>query len=257
MANTTNNLQKPITMAGRRKAAATATVSDGSVTSITITEPGAGYSAGQTILTFAAPSISFTGSGVATASDVITLSEAVFSSGDLAQYNVSGNAIGGLSAGQSYYVFNIDGDNVQLAETATAAAAGSAIDLTSVGSGTHYLIGTTASGVATIDAAGALISFNVTDGGTGYTGAPTITGATAAGVVTTAVVMPDSAVLNIVVTGSGDGAVDIKGSIDGVNYVTVGSAGPGDYIMIEHPMKYVKAEQTAYTTGEYTVKGLF
>lgn len=257
MANTTLNLQTPITMAGVKKAAATAVVSDGTVTSVVITDGGAGYSAGETVFTFAAPSISFTGSGVGTGTDTITLSETVFSSGDLAQYSAAGNAIGGLSAGQSYYVFNISGNSVQLAETATAAAAGSAIDITSLGSGTHFLIGETASGVPTIDAAGAVIGFSVTDGGNGYTAAPAVTVGTPDGATSTAVVMPDSAVINIVVSGSGDGAVDIKGSIDGTNYVTVGSASVGEYLMIEHPMKYVKAEETAYSTGEYIVKGLF
>lgn len=258
MANTTLNLQTPITMAGVKKAAATAVVSDGSVTSVSISDGGAGYSAGEAVFTFAAPSISFTGSGVGTGTDTLTLSEVVFNSGDLAQYTVSGNAIGGLSAGQSYYVFNISGTSVQLAETATAAAAGSAINLTSLGSGTHYLIGETASGVPTLDAAGAVIGFSVTDGGNGYTGAPAITVGTPDGATSTAVVMPDSSVLNIVVSGSGDGVVDIKGSIDGTNYVILASGlGVGEYTMIEHPMKYVKAEETAYSTGEYIVKGLF
>lgn len=254
----TRQLSEPVTLIGRKKAAVgTVTVSNGSVTDIAITDGGAGYGTGTGVITFAAPSISFTGSGIATGTNTITLSDDVFSLGDLVQYSAAGNAAGGLSAGQSYYVIDSGPAAVKLADTYTAAVAGSAVDITTVGSATHFLIGETASGTAVRDNAGVVIDFIVSDGGNGYTGAPAVTVATPSGMTNTKYIIPDGNYVNIMVTGSGDGAVDIKGSLDNVGYITLASGGVGTHFQTDTPPKFIKAEQTGYSAGEYVVKALF
>lgn len=254
----TRQLTEPVTLLGRKKATAgTVTVSNGSVTDIDITDGGAGYATGTGVITFAAPSISFTGSGIATGTNTITLSDDVFNLGDLVQYSAAGNAAGGLSAGQSYYVIDAGPAAVKLADTYTAAVAGSAVDITSVGSGTQFLIGETAIGSAVRDVAGVIIDVTITDGGNGYTSAPSVTIATPSGLASTQVIIPDGNYVNIMITGSGDGAADIKGSLDNVGYITLASGGAGTHFQTDTPPKFIKAEQTAYSTGEYVVKALF
>ena len=63
-----------------------------------------------------------------------------FVQGQRVTYNVgSGNSIGGLSNNNVYYVIKYNTDKIKLAADANAAASGTAINLTSLGSGNHTL----------------------------------------------------------------------------------------------------------------------
>jgi hypothetical protein len=76
--------------------------------------------------------------------------------GDAVVYNKGGEtatAIGGLEEGKTYYVITDGATKVKLATTAALASAGTAIDLTSVGSGTQSL---TIASAAPVSAGGSL-----------------------------------------------------------------------------------------------------
>ena len=63
-----------------------------------------------------------------------------FVQGQRVTYNVgSGNSVGGLSNNNVYYVIRYNTDKIKLAADANAAASGTAINLTSLGSGNHTL----------------------------------------------------------------------------------------------------------------------
>ena len=69
-------------------------------------------------------------------------------------YHSEGRAVGGLTDGQAYYVIKTDKDHFQLAASAADAKAGTAVDLTSVGSGTQHL----SAGVAPLTASASTVS---------------------------------------------------------------------------------------------------
>jgi hypothetical protein len=84
---------------------------------------------------------SSSGSIVNTTDETINLgSSHGFQTGDVVVYdNGDGSDIGGLDDGTTYYIIKADNTHVKLAETAKDAQAGTAIDLTSTGSGNHTL----------------------------------------------------------------------------------------------------------------------
>ena len=63
-----------------------------------------------------------------------------FSAGELLKYETTGTEIGGLTNGNSYYVYPLSGDRFRLASS----SGGSTIDLTSQGAGAHTFENTTA-----------------------------------------------------------------------------------------------------------------
>lgn len=74
---------------------------------------------------------------VAPASDTITITAHGFSAGQPLVYKQGTTAIGGLTTNTLYYVIVSDANNIKLATTPYNAIAGTAIDLTSAGTGTH------------------------------------------------------------------------------------------------------------------------
>ncbi len=75
--------------------------------------------------------------------DTLEISQHRTGTGDAVVYSAGdGTAIGGLVDGQTYYVIRIDSGVIMLAATAEDAAAGAAIDLTSMGSGTSHTLTT-------------------------------------------------------------------------------------------------------------------
>ena len=72
--------------------------------------------------------------------DSIYIASNQFSAGELLKYDTTGTAIGGLTNGNSYYVYPISGDRFRLSAT----SGGSIIDLTGEGSGSHTFENTTA-----------------------------------------------------------------------------------------------------------------
>jgi hypothetical protein len=253
-------LSKPITLSGRKTVKfGTVSIDNGRVTEVEITDGGAGYASAASVLTFSAPTgISFAGTDVGTATNTIDLSSDVFALGDIVQYSAAGNAIGGLSAGQSYYIIDYGPAVVQLANTYTAAVQGSAVDLTSPGSATHFLIGETASGLGVLSLGGEVMDINITDPGCGYSSAPVVTAVAPSGRTSTLVISPEAEAVNVVFGASGtfSGTVVVQGSIDNEVFVTLDTVATATNTVLtyEHPMKYMKANLSTYGSGAPTVK---
>jgi hypothetical protein len=79
-------------------------------------------------------------SSVDTTGNTVTSNAHGFGNGDLVRYETTGTAIGGLTANTGYYVVSATTNTFSLATL----AGGSAIDLTSAGTGTHSFTQTTA-----------------------------------------------------------------------------------------------------------------
>ena len=91
-------------------------------------------------VSFSAPSLTFAPAAVNTGTEVITLSSTTdFPTGQLITITSSGTAPGGLSGGGTYYVINVSATTIKLANTYAEAIAGTAINLTSQGTGTHTI----------------------------------------------------------------------------------------------------------------------
>lgn len=89
------------------------------------------------------------GAFTAAVTDICTKSAHSFVTGIVVQVSNSGGALPtGLSAGTNYYVTRIDGDTFYLATTLANALAGTKIDITGAGSGTHTITPTAFAGGA-------------------------------------------------------------------------------------------------------------
>jgi len=169
------------TPSGFTTADLTAVISNGSLSSITITDGGEDYNI--PVGTVAAPPrIQFDGSDdevlgvgiVNIADDTIKLTTAQAAAlpiGAKVTYDSGGDlAIGGLTTGNEYYIVYNTNDEVKLSLT----SGGSVIDITSVGGGTdHGFTGETAT-VTFTKTDGELKSVSIVEPGFGYASAPTI-----------------------------------------------------------------------------------
>ena len=92
---------------------------------------------------YISPSIaidSASASVVVLASDTIVYPAHVFETGNQVNYAINGGtAITGLTGGTNYYIIRVDGNTIKLATTLSNANAGTAIDLTGLGVGTHTI----------------------------------------------------------------------------------------------------------------------
>jgi len=171
------------TPSGFTSAVLTASLTNGGVSSIAISNGGKDY---QTpVVTIAAPSaITFDGSDEETPSNLTgiihlvdntikltTAQQEALPVGSLVTYNTTGGAIPGLSSApgsNQYYIVSSTGGKVKLSQT----SGGSAIEFEGVGSGTsHTFTGETATITATtLD--GALESITIAEPGFGYPSSP-------------------------------------------------------------------------------------
>lgn len=85
----------------------------------------------------------FTGGAVNTGTNIITVTEA-YSTGDTVVVRSNGTVPGGLTANTVYYIISVSATTIKLATSAANALAGTAIDITTTGSGTHSIIGSKA-----------------------------------------------------------------------------------------------------------------
>jgi hypothetical protein len=84
--------------------------------------------------------LTFTTGNVNTTTDVITLSSTTnYPTGTPVVFTSTGAVPTGLTADVVYYVINISGTTIKVAASAAAATAGTALDLTAAGSGTHSI----------------------------------------------------------------------------------------------------------------------
>lgn len=80
-----------------------------------------------------------TGAVDATTNEITLSSTALFPTGTPVQITSTTTVPGGLVASTTYYAINVSGTKIKLATSAANATAGTAIDITSTGSGTHSI----------------------------------------------------------------------------------------------------------------------
>ena len=133
-------------------ATATATVSGGVVTGITVTAVGSDYQSAPAVTIAAPTEDTFNAqSAVSTANDTITLSSHAFNTGDAVTYaDKGGTVLANLTDGGTFFIIKVDANTVKLATTLDNANDGTAIDLTAGSSENHGLTGATATAVATL-----------------------------------------------------------------------------------------------------------
>lgn len=141
---------------GGSSAAATAAISGGAVTSITVTNVGSAYTSAPTVVV-GAPFATIATSAVNTTTEVITYNSHKFVTGDAVTYsNGGGSTMGGLVNNTVYYINKTGANTFELYDTlANAQAGGGAgfglMDLTGTGNNAQTL--TLTSGAATAVAA--------------------------------------------------------------------------------------------------------
>ena len=169
--------------------------SGGRVESFDIQTGGAGYTS-PTITIDPAPQTAFSASTttVDTTANTIALSGHPFETGnqvtfDASTLDASAVAVGGLTDGNTYYIIRVDDDTIKVAASLSDANGGTAISLTSAGSGSQYFQGEQAVAGAVTVSAGAITAIAITNKGSGYNAAPSVTvtdaGATSAAQVVT------------------------------------------------------------------------
>lgn len=134
---------------GGSSAAATATISDGAVTAVTVTNVGSSYTSAPTV-TIQVPVLTLPTSGVNTSTETITYAAHGLSNGETVTYNNGGGtSITGLTSGTAYYVVGKTTNTFQVSLT----SGGAAINLTGTGNNAQYFIidaGTRATAVASL-----------------------------------------------------------------------------------------------------------
>ena len=145
------------------------------ITSVAVNNEGTQYLEVPSV-TIAGPSArTIATTAVTTASDSITISDHNLTTGAKLTYaDASGTAITGLSDATTYFVIKVDNDTIKLATNLTNANAGTAITLSGTGNNSQTLTGVTATATATV-AGGVVTGYSVTEVGSDYTAAPTVT----------------------------------------------------------------------------------
>ena len=140
---------------------------------LAISSFGNGYTAVPPI-TIAAPFYT-SASSVNTSTEVITLTDVhPLQTGESVVYTIGATAIGGLSDGQTYYIIRSSQTQIKLATSYSNAIAGTAINLTSAGTGTQTFTYTAGQATAVaVMQGGRLAKIVITNGGSGYLSAPT------------------------------------------------------------------------------------
>ena len=133
------------------QATGTAVLSGSTLASITITDPGDGYVAGDAAgVTIAAPTTNTVAtSAVTTATDTFTTGTHNLNTGDAVIYaNGGGTDATGLTGGTTYFAIKVDATNIKVATNKTLAEAGTAITITGTGNNAQSFSGVQA--VATV-----------------------------------------------------------------------------------------------------------
>ena len=126
------------------QATGTAVLSGSTLASITITDPGDGYVAGDAAgVTIAAPTTNTVAtSAVTTATDTFTTGTHNLNTGDAVIYaNGGGTDATGLTGGTTYFAIKVDATNIKVATNKTLAEAGTAITITGTGNNAQSFSG--------------------------------------------------------------------------------------------------------------------
>jgi hypothetical protein len=148
----------------------------GGVRRVNLISSGSGYTSNPTV-TFSNATKLIT--SVNTTTETLTLGPHWYNTGDPVVYNNGGGtSIGNLVNNTMYYIIKASSTTVKLALSASDATAGTAINLSSSGSGAGhnlYMAHYQAQGVAEISPTGVVKRIIITDSGRGYPVAPTVT----------------------------------------------------------------------------------
>ena len=96
--------------------------------------------AGDIAIQTSATTFNVASSSVNTGADTITITGHGTATGDQLTYTEGSSSIGGLATNNVYYVIKVDDNTIKLASTTSNANAGSALTLSSQGSGTHQFV---------------------------------------------------------------------------------------------------------------------
>lgn len=130
-------------------AAATATLTSGVVTAITVTNVGSGYTSAPTVVITPRSKTGINVTAINFSTDVVNIAH-TFSNGDAVVYdNGGGDDIVGLTDGDTYFILFIDSNNFRLSET----SGGAQIDLQSGGTGAAHSFTSTVTSTAVATAA--------------------------------------------------------------------------------------------------------
>jgi len=156
------------------QAEATASISGGRVTLISVTDPGNGYTS-TPLVTVSNPKITFNAAtSLNDVTEVISYTGHRLVTGDAVVYNNGGGtSIGNLTSTSTYYVIKVDNDSLRLATSAINATAGTYINLTDGIGSAHTLTLTSGNATATaiLGTGGEIVGYSIDDPGIGYTNA--------------------------------------------------------------------------------------
>jgi len=155
-------------------ATATASISEGKVSTLLVTNAGDGYTTPPTV-TIAYPYLTFNAAtGVNDVAETITYTGHRLVTGDAVVYNNGGGtSIGGLTSTSTYYVIRVNNDTIQLATSLVNATAGTNINLTDGVGSNHTLTLTSGQATATavLGTGGEIVGYTLDNPGVGYTNA--------------------------------------------------------------------------------------
>lgn len=157
---------------------ATTALENGSITGITVVNPGNGYIAAPTI-TISNPHITITPSDplvIDSVTGIVNYNLHRLLSGDEVEYDANGgDPIDGLTDGGTYYIIRVDANNFQLAASYADATAGVPIPIlidgatASADDNTFTLTSGAAAATSTLGTGGEIVDYIIEDGGVGYT----------------------------------------------------------------------------------------
>jgi hypothetical protein len=154
----------------------------GGIKEVNLTYFGSGYTSNPPV-TFSYSGKTFASTDVNTTSEVITIGAHWYQTGDAVVYtNGGGTSVGNLVNNTTYYIIKVSSTTIKLALSLSDANAGTAINLSSQGTGSAHRVYNAnyqATAVAELSPTGVVKRIRITDSGDYYKDVPTVTIGTA------------------------------------------------------------------------------